>query len=40
MAVIEIEDMTGVTEVTVGAKLYLELADRLEEDRSSSSRAR
>jgi DNA polymerase-3 subunit alpha len=33
MAVVELEDMTGVTEVIVGAKLYLELADRLEEDK-------
>jgi DNA polymerase-3 subunit alpha len=33
MAVVEIEDMSGVTEVVIAPKLYLELADRLEADR-------
>jgi DNA polymerase-3 subunit alpha len=33
MAVVEIEDMSGVAEVVVQPKLYLDLADRLEEDR-------
>jgi DNA polymerase-3 subunit alpha len=33
MAVMEIEDMSGVTEVVIAPKLYLELADRLEADR-------
>ena len=33
MAVVELEDMSGVTEVTVKPKDYLELTDRLQEDR-------
>jgi DNA polymerase-3 subunit alpha len=33
MAVVELEDMTGVTEVTVPPKLWLDLGDRIVEDR-------